>query len=214
MLYRIPVLKSQIVFSNCKIQPPTIKNPLKRTKQVCCNQTQQNLIQQKTYLNEEFVQYKASNSIAQNLNPKNTLKTQGMNHLARETRDVEKSFQFYRDVLGFEELPRPPFPFGGKWIKCGELVLHLIEMDPTIPLKIQNWRQKFEVVPEPWYIRRSTHIALEVTDVELAEQKLQDLGIDYDKFVIPGNEDCKQLFFYDPDGHGVEIGNYYVMNRQ
>lgn len=42
------------------------------------------------------------------------------------------SCRFYTEVLGFEQLARPGFPFGGAWLKAGGLILHLIEQDPSV----------------------------------------------------------------------------------
>lgn len=48
--------------------------------------------------------------------------------------------RFYIKVLGFQKLPRPDFPFGGAWLAAGGLFLHLIEADPTVPVKIKEWK--------------------------------------------------------------------------
>eukprot|EP01026_Neomeris_dumetosa_P047636 TRINITY_DN4098_c0_g1_i2.p4 TRINITY_DN4098_c0_g1~~TRINITY_DN4098_c0_g1_i2.p4 ORF type:complete len:111 (-),score=14.09 TRINITY_DN4098_c0_g1_i2:443-775(-) len=108
-------------------------------------------------------------------------------------------------------MPGPPFPCNGKWVRGGNLGLHLIHADPSVPKKFRNWTQKYNTTPEPWFVRRADHLALEVADINEAESLLQEWGIDYDKFEVPGYEDCKQLFFFDPDGHGVEIGNFAAL---
>ena len=49
--------------------------------------------------------------------------------------------RFYEEVIGCKELPRPPFPFGGAWLKAGSnLIIHLIQEDPSVPhKKPSNW---------------------------------------------------------------------------
>ena len=49
--------------------------------------------------------------------------------------------RFYTEVVGCKELPRPPFPFGGAWLQAGSnLVIHLIQEDPSVPhKKPSNW---------------------------------------------------------------------------
>ena len=49
--------------------------------------------------------------------------------------------RFYEEVIGCKELPRPPFPFGGAWLKAGSnLIIHLIQQDPSVPhKKPSNW---------------------------------------------------------------------------
>jgi catechol 2,3-dioxygenase-like lactoylglutathione lyase family enzyme len=43
--------------------------------------------------------------------------------------DLDAARDFYCDVLGFEELPRPDFGFSGLWLRVGELQLHLGVVD-------------------------------------------------------------------------------------
>lgn len=62
------------------------------------------------------------------------------------------------------------------------------------------------------YMRRGRHIAFTVPSKDAiieAEMKLQNQGISYTKFIVPntGNK-VIQLFFFDPDFNGIEIGNY------
>ena len=49
-----------------------------------------------------------------------------LHHVSLPTTDLERSRQFYRDVLGLEEIQRPPFPFPGAWFRLGDRELHLI----------------------------------------------------------------------------------------
>ena len=49
-----------------------------------------------------------------------------LHHISLPTTDLERSRQFYRDVLGLEEIQRPPFPFPGAWFRLGDRELHLI----------------------------------------------------------------------------------------
>lgn len=40
----------------------------------------------------------------------------GLNHYFVRANDLERSKNFYVDVLGFEVMPRPDFPFPGYWL--------------------------------------------------------------------------------------------------
>jgi len=39
-----------------------------------------------------------------------------LNHYFIRANDLEKTKDFYCDVLGFEVMPRPSFPFPGYWL--------------------------------------------------------------------------------------------------
>lgn len=51
----------------------------------------------------------------------------------------------------------------------------------------------------------------QVEDMAAAEAALQAHGIPYDKFPIPGVAGPGQLFFFDPDGNGLELGDYWAV---
>jgi len=65
--------------------------------------------------------------------------------------------RFYTGVLGFRQLARPGFPFGGAWLQAGGLNLHLIERDPSVDMNDKYQAEGGSRNPEPWHIRRSEH---------------------------------------------------------
>ncbi|CAB9529453.1 Inherit from strNOG: FAD binding domain [Seminavis robusta] len=128
-----------------------------------------------------------------------------VNHISLETEHVERLVAFYQNVLGLKPLPRPDFGFGGAWLRlAGGQALHIIERDPDKPSC--NEEQEHALVPER-FIRRSRHIALTVLDIESAKLILQAHDITFAVNHVPGTA-IEQLFLYDPDGNGVEIGNF------
>lgn len=86
-------------------------------------------------------------------------------------------------------------------------MLHIIAIDPSVPRKIHQWKDLYTKEPEAWFIRRANHLAFEVSDFEAAEKALRSNGVEYSRHVLP-EINMRQLFFYDPEGHGVEIGVY------
>eukprot|EP00442_Polarella_glacialis_P048911 CAMPEP_0115155246 /NCGR_PEP_ID=MMETSP0227-20121206/67783_1 /TAXON_ID=89957 /ORGANISM="Polarella glacialis, Strain CCMP 1383" /LENGTH=168 /DNA_ID=CAMNT_0002566291 /DNA_START=45 /DNA_END=551 /DNA_ORIENTATION=+ len=120
----------------------------------------------------------------------------GVNHISRETCDVERLASFYREVLGLAQIPRPDFGFGGAWFQ-------LETLQDAADLLGAGCR-----APER-FIRRGHHLALTVQDIEAAKQGLTAHGIGYAVNVVPGTQ-VVQLFVYDPDGNGIEIGNFDV----
>ena len=118
----------------------------------------------------------------------------GLHHVARVTKHLEASRAFYREVLGFAEIPRPAFSFGGAWLYNYGLQIHLIvdaaAADSTGPIQT-----------------RDNHLAFETGDIEAFERGLKARGIVY-RVNFQAGTGVKQLFFRDPDGHHVEIGHY------
>eukprot|EP00877_Chromochloris_zofingiensis_P006569 jgi/Chrzof1/2165/Cz11g04200.t1 len=189
-----------------------------------------------TYLNEPFISVRPRRVSEKQPARQKSIQLQSINHIAVPTQDVDGLKQFYTEVLGFDLLPRPNFPFGGAWLRGGGgTIIHLIEHDPSIPgpphtpagipsppqqhhypeqsalehdHEQQQQQQQGEIPLEPWHNRRGRHLAFQVDDLIAAEHVLQQRGIDYDKFIVPGSG-AYQIFFCDPEGNGIEIGDYH-----
>mmetsp|Transcript_33473 Transcript_33473/g.94726 ORF Transcript_33473/g.94726 Transcript_33473/m.94726 type:complete len:623 (+) Transcript_33473:71-1939(+) len=139
-----------------------------------------------------------------------------VNHISRETADVERLRRFYSTVLGLKALRRPDFGFGGAWLEIQPgIALHIIELDPDKPTaQGRHPVQDADLtdagrLPER-FIRRSHHVALTVPDIGAAKGTLEAHGVRYAENAVPGTS-YVQLFFHDPDGNGVEIGNFDAM---
>ena len=60
------------------------------------------------------------------------LELETLHHVAVSVSDLARAKEFYSDVLGLEEIPRPAFPFDGAWYRIGRQEVHLIvSRDPT-----------------------------------------------------------------------------------
>lgn len=117
-----------------------------------------------------------------------------VHHVARTTNQPDQSIAFYRDVLGFQEIRRPPFQFRGAWLYNYGVQIHIIEH-----------HERAKLTPEE-IDTLAEHLALEVSDVELAKQRLEEHEIPYFEQVNAGG--IHQVFFQDPDGHIVEVAVY------
>ncbi|MBX7165046.1 MAG: VOC family protein [Pirellulales bacterium] len=120
-----------------------------------------------------------------------------VNHIARSTRDLSKldeTIRFYRDVLGFRSIKRPNFSFPGAWLYGYGLQIHLIidEQAGSLPEDIST---------------RADHVALHTADIEGVARALDERGIKYVRNYVP-DRDVTQIFFHDPNGYHIEIGNY------
>ncbi len=57
------------------------------------------------------------------------MKMKGLDHVNIRTRDVKRLADWYGDILGLHAGARPPFPFGGAWLYCGDKpIVHLVEV--------------------------------------------------------------------------------------
>ena len=117
------------------------------------------------------------------------MKMYELNNVAIHVSDVERSCQFYRDVLHLERIPRPAFTFPGAWFRLGVAQeLHIIG-DRAEPVFSHN---------------RGNHYALRVDDLDPWEKHLQTMKVDY----LPRRrrpDGAWQIFLRDPDGHVVEL---------
>ncbi len=56
-----------------------------------------------------------------------------LDHVNIQTRQLSVMVDWYRDVLGLSEGPRPDFPFPGAWMYAGDRpIVHLVE-EPNVP---------------------------------------------------------------------------------
>ena len=117
-----------------------------------------------------------------------------LHHVSRQTQKLDETRRFYVDVLGFRELSsRPNFPFRGAWLYGSGIQIHLID-EPYIGT---------DGPPNS----RENHIAFLISDMDAAEETLKQHAITY---LRQQSRDGKseQIFFRDPEGWMVELGNY------
>jgi len=123
-----------------------------------------------------------------------------LDHIILPTNDRGKTIQFYTDILGLTyEGEREPFS--------------VIRVTP-----------EFQIQIAPWGTKGGEHLAFAMSRKEFDDvfQRVVDAGIQYgDKFDQvgnmrgPGDEPGargpgKTLYFFDPNGHLIEIRHYEV----
>jgi len=114
-------------------------------------------------------------------------------HVALSVTDMDRAAWFYGTVLGLQEIPRPPFDFGGAWYQLGDRQLHLIVHPPTRTL-----RGSMEIGP------RDGHLALRVRDRQEVLDRLLAHGIKV--LDLPDNlTPWAQVYCCDPDGNVIEF---------
>lgn len=125
------------------------------------------------------------------------------NHVAKEVLSLEKSRHFYVEILGFTEVPRPPFDSEGYWLYGYGLSLHLVET--TTPEERKEVKMR-RIMHFSKALPRVDHIAFITTDVSFVKKVLDDARVFY-KEDCPKDTGIRQIFLFDPDGNVIEISN-------
>ncbi len=115
----------------------------------------------------------------------------GMSHVSFPVHDLDRALAFYRDVLGFESMPRPELGVRGAWLRAGDAEVHLIVRFDGMAIG----------EPPPTLNPAAQHIALRIDDYPAAVASLRAHGLD----VLETNAEMGQLWVKDPDGHIVEL---------
>ncbi|XP_071692321.1 lactoylglutathione lyase [Rutidosis leptorrhynchoides] len=129
------------------------------------------------------------------------------NHISRESSDIERLAFFYQQIFGFERVESPPFEFKVIWLKQSpSFYLHLIERDPNTKLPEGPWSATHDAERDPKKLFRGHHICFDVPNFDSFVKTLKDKGIETHERIQP-NGKTKQVFFFDPDGNGLEVSS-------
>ncbi|XP_004287346.1 PREDICTED: metallothiol transferase FosB-like isoform 1 [Fragaria vesca subsp. vesca] len=134
----------------------------------------------------------------------NPLQLKSLNHISLVCRSLEKSLDFYQNVLGFFPVRRPDsLDFNGAWLFNYGIGIHLLQAeDPETLPKISH------INPKDNHISFQNDINLQCESMIRVENKLKEMGIEYvTSSVEEGGINVDQLFFHDPDGTMIEICN-------
>jgi lactoylglutathione lyase len=111
-------------------------------------------------------------------------------HVSIPALDVEESLAFYRDLFDLEEIPAPNFNIPVRWLRVGDLQLHLFGVDGDTP-------------------HTNQHIGLEVDDFEECYRRVKERGLSDKSFpfrhVWELPDGAVQMYIRDPSDNMVEI---------
>jgi catechol 2,3-dioxygenase-like lactoylglutathione lyase family enzyme len=125
-----------------------------------------------------------------------------LNHYFVRALDLERSRRFYCDVLGFEVMPRPDFPFPGYWLGVGGGIQ--VHMGPH---GIANSDLYYlGTTPDSATTNAGVvdHIAFLATDPKGFSERLAAAGVRARKRYLAGIA-LFQMFVKDPDGLTIEL---------
>ena len=112
-------------------------------------------------------------------------------HVNTRSSDVERTRDFYVDVIGLAVGDRPPFPFKGYWLYLdGQPVLHLVQRAPGD--RHHEGTGNLD------------HVAFRAIDYDGMRQRLAERGLPFREAVVP-RDGTRQIFVKDPDGLTIEL---------
>lgn len=133
-----------------------------------------------------------------------------LNHYFVRANDLEKTKEFYCRVLGFEVMPRPPFPFKGYWLGVnGKIQIHMG------PHGIDNSELYYIGTPKNPATDHAgvvDHIAFLAENPVEIRKRLEDMKVEHRARTLP-DFDLYQLFLKDPDGLTIELNFFGLKNN-
>jgi len=120
-----------------------------------------------------------------------------LNHLALSVKDVDRSANFYKDIIQLQEITNRTKTDGIRWFSFNEgKELHLVS-----------------VLSESVKINKAVHFAITTSNFDAFVERLDALKIVYSDW--PGTlhkitiraDGIKQIYFQDPDGYWIELNS-------
>lgn len=125
-----------------------------------------------------------------------------MEHFLVISDDIDATRDFYRDVLGMREGPRPELEFPGYWLYLGDVpCIHIVDWDGY-----DRWTREVDI---PMSTRAAStgaldHIAFNASGYDEIRSKLDSARLPY-KFNDLDDIGLRQLFVHDPNGLCIEL---------
>ena len=119
------------------------------------------------------------------------------NHLAVYVTDLQRSTQFYRDVIGLDTIPEPFHDGRHTWFGIG----------PTGHLHVISGATSQAVRP------KDNHLCFSVPSVDEFVKRLHKARVPYEDWagksqsVTTRVDGVKQIYFKDPDGYWIEVND-------
>ncbi len=125
------------------------------------------------------------------------MKIDKVHHIAINTRDINNSIKFYRDILGLKQ---------GATVKLNDFELTYFELPGGGSLELFDYQGRNPQVEKPDDAVGLRHFALIVKDVAWHESELKKAGV---TITLPTTElpslGMRVLLFLDPNGVTIEF---------
>lgn len=125
-----------------------------------------------------------------------------LNHFLVRANDLETSRRFYCEVLGFEVMDRPNFPFPGYWLGVGGKTQ--VHMGPHGIAHSELYYPGTTARSATDNSGTIDHIAFLASDPQSFSERMSARGIAFRKRYLPESQ-LFQLFVKDPDGLTIEL---------
>ncbi|HSF45794.1 MAG TPA: VOC family protein [Chitinophagaceae bacterium] len=120
-----------------------------------------------------------------------------LNHIAFFVKDLQRSTNFYRDIIGLDTIPEPFHDGRHTWFQIGpKSHLHIISGETKTMVR-----------------EKTSHVCFSVPDMNSFLEKINKAGIPYEDWagkkqsVTNRVDGVKQIYLTDPDGFWLEIND-------
>jgi lactoylglutathione lyase len=117
------------------------------------------------------------------------IKATSFTHTSVHAHDLDESVRFYKELFGMEEIPAPDFPFPVRWLRLGDLQLHLFQSEDLAP--------------------KGHHFGVDVDDFEATYVKVGKMDVrekeGYFSYLYEIPDGAVQMYLRDPAGNMVEV---------
>jgi catechol 2,3-dioxygenase-like lactoylglutathione lyase family enzyme len=127
---------------------------------------------------------------------------EGIDHVALSVRDVERSAQWYIDILGFEHRYKDVWDGIPTFIGKGTTSIALFPPRSSATSTSSSSHAEFRMLHLAFRASRENFLG--------AQEELKRRGI---KFEFQDHEISHSIYFRDPDGHELEITTYELEGR-
>lgn len=136
-----------------------------------------------------------------------------LDHCSIRTVKLDRTREFYVDILGMTDGDRPEFPFPGAWLYVdGVAVVHLVGVDPDDPSGLQQYLGGAVDAESLDGSGAFDHIAFRAREPDKLIARLKEKGYPFRERKVP-SMDLFQVFVEDPNGITVEL-NYWAEDQK
>ena len=123
------------------------------------------------------------------------VQVQQIDHINIDTKDLAATCAFYEKVLDLKPGPTPDTGRPLQWMYAGERPLFHIGQPLDSDDVVEDLPRGFGFA----------HIALHISDFEIAKKRLEDNDIAFRVNTLSKPREVRQLFFHGPDGVEIEL---------